>query len=280
MTFLMYPKFGNAMRRKVLLFTVFIFLSGSVGAAPRTDPLSDCATHIPWGSPSVTDGAAVDLVCHAGYLAALDGRAKVPRWVAYNLNGDHTLGCLPRTGLRFQVDKLAPARDQARLQDYSHSGYDLGHMAPNQDFAWNQTEQAETFSFANVSPQLPGLNRQGWERGEEIVRAWALARGNLEVYVGPILSASDAKIGNDAVDVPNAFYKIVVDTKTGEAIGFVMPQKAIAKADIAPYIRSIKVIQALAHVNFPLPHKFSQQTTPWTVNLTTWSIAHRAACRK
>ena len=166
--------------RAILGAVLFVFFSNSMGSA-RGDALSDCASHIPWGAPTITDGANLDLVCHGGYLSALDVHAKVPRWVAYELTGPHTLGCFPRTGLQFKVDPLAPAEDQGRLVDYKNSGYDLGHMAPNQDFAWSKAEQRESFSFVNVAPQLPGLNRQGWERGEEFVRAWANERGDLEV---------------------------------------------------------------------------------------------------
>lgn len=247
--------------------------------AARADPVSECVQHIPWGPPSLTDGTQVALVCHAGYLSALDGNAKEARWVAYELTGRHTLGCFSRDGLQFKVDTLAPADDQARLKDYSRSGYDLGHLAPNQDFAWDQKEQEETFSFANVSPQLPGLNRQGWERGEEIVRDWALERGDVEVYVGPVIGPADEKLGDDAVDVPAAFFKVVVDRNTGEVIGFVMPQKAIAKGPLAPFIQSVAYIEALASIQLPLPEHFTEAIQVWPTDLAAWNAAHRQACR-
>ena len=262
-----------------MLFWLFLFFACGMAKA-QGDALSDCSAHIPWGAPTLNDGKHVDLACHAGYLSALDPVAKVPRWVAYELTGPHVLGCLSRTGLQFKVDDLAPADDQARLSDYHGSGYDLGHMAPNQDFAWDKTEQTETFSFLNVAPQLPGLNRQGWERGEEIVRAWAYQRGDVEVYVGPILEAGDKTIGDHSVDVPAAFYKVVVDRRSSEAVGFVMPQNDIPKGPLDPFLARIQDIEQRAGVTLPLPGNVSEATTVWPADLKAVTAAHSDACSK
>jgi endonuclease G len=177
------------------------------------------------------------------------------------------------------MDNLAPAEDQARLEDYSRSGFDLGHLAPNQDFAWDVGEQKDTFSFANVASQLPGLNRYGWERGEEIVRAWALHRGDLEVYIGPIIDKADATIGSRKVNVPIGFFKIVIDRKNGSGLGFVMPQAPIAKGPIRPFIRTIHSIEDQVGIRIPLPSNFHQSETVWSYDLKAWRNAHSRACR-
>src|SRR5690348_1945306 len=170
-----------------------------------------------WGSPAHADcRAPVALsgtitICHEGYVSLFDPAIKVPRLVEYTLTSPHTLGCFSRKGLQFKPDALAPSEEQGTVRDYHGSGYDLGHMAPNQDFAWDKAEQRATFSMVNVAPQRPGLNRDEWELLEEYVRAWALERGSLIVYVGPVLSSGDPTIGPDHVDVPSAFWKLVID---------------------------------------------------------------------
>jgi endonuclease G len=276
-----FPCLGEvSMRSCLFLAALAATLLSAAHGAGTADPVSDCAQHIPWGAPTMTDGASTDLVCHKGYLSALDKHAKLPRWVAYDLTGPHTLGCYARTGLQFKTDPGAPTADQASLSDYRRSGYDLGHMAPNQDFAWSKSEQKETFSFANVSPQLPGLNRQGWERGEEMVRAWALKRGDVEVYVGPIVGDHDGIIGDDAVDVPTAFYKVVIDRHTGEAVGFVMPQRNVAKGFLEPYRTSLADIAQRAHVSLPLPDHTLEAGAIWPADLAAWKRAHQRMCRK
>jgi endonuclease G, mitochondrial len=269
------------MQRKLIRIAALALLcaAGFFSQAPaRADALSDCAAQIPWGAPTVTDGAKIDYVCHKGYLSALDVAAKVPRWVAYDLTGKHTLGCLGRKGLQFKVDALAPAEDQGRLKDYSKSSYDLGHMAPNQDFAWNAGQQRDTFSFANVAPQLPDLNRQGWERGEEYVRAWALDRKEVEVYVGAVVSSGDEPLGDDKVDIPSAFYKVIVDPQTKEVFAFVMKQEPVAKQPLDQFVTKVADIEKMANVTLPLPNDYTEASTPWDDTLAGWRKAKRAAC--
>ena len=241
---------------------------------------ADCGQSTPWGLPKVTDRHGIAVVCHEGYVAGLDRVTREPRWVAYELTADHDLGCLPRTGLSFKVDVLAAPSEQGNPKDYAKSGYDLGHMAPNEDFAWDADEQRDTFSMANVAPQAPGLNRQGWERLEEDVRAWALTRGDLQVYVGPIYGETPKTIGADKLSVPSAFYKIVVDRQTGEEVGFIMPNKSIKKGAAQPWRAAIETIEDRANISVPKPPEASESSIAWPADLAGWRAAHSTACKK
>jgi transposase len=107
---------------------------------------------------------------HISTPAQVSPEAKESRVATYELTAAHSHSKGSRKGMTFKMDALAPAEDQGRASDYARSGYDLGHMAPAEDFAWCKTLEHEKFSMANVEPQLPGLNRQGWERIEEIAR--------------------------------------------------------------------------------------------------------------
>lgn len=208
-------------------------------------------------------------VCHTAYIALYDAELKVPRVVGYELTGPHTLGCVPR------ASGFHPEGDSAKSSAYNGTGYDLGHMDPAQDNAWNEAVSKDSFSMVNVSPQLPGLNRQEWERLEEDVRSWALLRGKLIVYVGPVIDAKDKKI--NGVDVPVAFFKVVVDEKTGETLAFEMPQKAIAKGDVAPYVVSVKQVNQDAGFKLPVNTTSSKV---WDADLAAWHAAHKKACGK
>src|SRR5438045_1031442 len=173
-----------------------------------------------WPTIRVRSKSEIQLPIHPRLAVQTHSAERRPR--SHSLTGPHTLGCLSRTGLQFKLDNGAPAEHQAKLKDYTRSGYQLGHMAPNQDFAWDQGEQRDSFSFVNVAPQLGSLNAQGWERGEEYVRAWALARRDVEVYVGSIVRRADKKRGTSAVDIPKFFYKVVIDPNAGEGFGIIM----------------------------------------------------------
>jgi endonuclease G len=247
-------------------------------AEPQARSVTACQLSEPWGPPAVTDGHRIIVICHEGYSSGLDLNTREARWVSYELTAQHDLGCYSRSGLRFGLDELAPPEAQGRPVDYAHSGYDLGHMAPNEDFAWSRSEQHDTFSMANVNPQLPGLNREGWERLEEDVRAWALQRGDLQVYVGPIYGVSQT-IGPDALPVPAAFFKVVVDHRTGEAVGFIMPQQSIPKGSVEPWRAPISDIQRRARVTLPMPSNLSESREAWPADLANWRRQHAEACR-
>jgi endonuclease G len=175
---------------------------------------------------------------------------------------------------------LADASEQGAPKDYAKSGYDLGHMAPNEDFAWDAGEQKDTFSMANVAPQVPGLNRQGWERLEEDVRAWALTRGELQVYVGPIYGETSKTIGADKLPIPSAFYKIVLDRQTGEEVGFIMPNKPIKKGAAQPWHAAIATIEDRANISLPRPPDALENSKAWPADLVGWRRAHNTACKK
>lgn len=266
------------MRQIIYAIGMWAGLVLSASAAPSA--FTNCAADLPFGIPKVTTTDPLAPVCHPGYAALEDEKLRVPRWVAYRLTADHVFGCLPRKN-DFHPDEELPAAEDAAPKDYAHSGYDQGHMAPAEDFAWNAGELHDSFSMANMSPQLAGLNRQGWERLEEDVRAWAWRRKTLIVYVGPVISPNDASLPDGRVTVPTAFWKVIVDPVNKQAIGFELPQQAIPKTAIgASDEKSIADIEADAKIRLPLPNGVSVSTTPafWSADLTGFRRQHKLAC--
>lgn len=207
----------------------------------------------PLGEP-IVNGITTLEVCHTGYASLIDPGHREARVVTYQLTAAHSHGRVSRNGMSFRVDSLAPSEDQGRPADYRASGYDLGHMAPAEDFAWSAELERSTFSMANVEPQLPGLNRQGWERMEEIARAEACVRGTVDIFTGPIYPGT-ATIGADKLAVPRAFFKIIIDPATGWSLAFLAPQADIAKRAAAADVTSIAMIEKATGIRFPVPAK-------------------------
>lgn len=235
---------------------------------------TDCPARPRLGAPLVGGSQSTTSVCHAGYEALVDDSARVPLWVAYELTGPHVLGCLQRKN-NFHADAALPA-DGARPGDYAKSGYDLGHQAPAEDFSWSADELSDSFSMANMAPQVPGLNRRQWERLEETVRAWALERGPLTVYVGPVL-ADGAKTINRRVAVPSGFWKVVVDRDDG-ALAFYMDNRSIPKGDLAPFMDPAGKAERSAGVTLPLASP--PQPAIWAADLTALRKARAKSCAK
>ena len=100
-------------------------------------------------------------------------------------------------------------------RDFSHSGYDRGHMAPNADFNDTHENALMTFFIANVWPQTPEVNRRLWLRTENETRK--LASEYLKVRVLIIVDEfSEEKVGE--ISVPSVFKRRVYDLETGGLI--------------------------------------------------------------
>jgi len=242
-------------------------------------PFDDCKEHLPFGVPSLTKQVATTPVCYVGYVALHDDTLLIPRWVAYRLTGPHTHGCIARAN-NFHADDNLPEGKRALPADYKGSGFDQGHQAPAQDFAWNLDRNKESFSMVNMAPQLPGLNRAQWLRLEETVRGFAAKRGAVIVYVGPIVINSGHTIGKNKVAVPIAFWKVIVDPEKKEAIGFVLPQRKIAKGKLEPWQADIARIEESAGLKLPLPEGIVRDKTPelWSADLASWRADQKRLC--
>ena len=99
--------------------------------------------------------------------------------------------------------------------DFTRSGYDRGHMAPNGDFNDTYENAVLTFFIANIWPQTPHVNRVEWLAAENKTRR--LASEYLAVRVIIIVDEfSDDKVGN--ITVPSSFKRRVYNLNTGELI--------------------------------------------------------------
>ena len=244
--------------KNVILFLIALALSA----------FSLRATDCPAGVP-LPDVPGTEKICHVAYASLYDAKLHVPRVVAYELTGAQSLGCQDRaTGFHAEPHTAFPSH-------YDNSGYDLGHLSPAQDNAYSKLTEYESFSTANIAPQLPGLNRQEWERLEESVRSWALGRGDLLIYVGPVISDKPAMMKD--VGVPSSFWKVIVDRKTGDVLAFEMPQKDLLKGPLEPWLTTVKAIEQ--ETGIQLPVKGGSQTV-WPFDLAGWHAAHKKACGK
>ena len=129
-----------------------------------------------------------------------------PLFVTYKLykgGGDAS-----RAGLTF---KATPG--SATAKDYAHNGYDEGHLANAEDFAYNKDLEQLTFFFYNCVPQTPRLNRGIWKTYETDIRKKSQS-DSLLITCGSIFGSK--KIGKAAV--PTYCWKIVRSLTTGKIL--------------------------------------------------------------
>jgi len=218
-------------------------------ALPTTAaPLADCTEFAALGVPS-DDGKPL---CRMGYALAHDQEFKTPIWVAERLTKERAMGTLPRKDA-FKADTELEPEERAELSDYKGSGYDRGHMAPAANVKWDKTAMEESFLLSNMVPQVGKKMNQGiWAALEEKVRNWAIERGEIFIYTGPIYNDDIASItiGANKVGVPDKLYKVIYDPQEQEAIAFVMPNAPLETKDMPKYIVSVREIEAETGLNF------------------------------
>jgi len=100
-------------------------------------------------------------------------------------------------------------------RDYTRSGYDRGHMAPNGDFNDSYENAVLTFFIANIWPQLPSVNRVEWLKTENETRRLAVQYVAVKVII-IVDEFTDRKVGG--IQVPLVFKKRVYEVESGELV--------------------------------------------------------------
>lgn len=159
------------------------------------------------------------LLCNESYAVLVSAITHGPLWSAEHLTREAVsqLPYMPRLG-EFQPDARLPPDRRTELWDFTHSGYDRGHMTPSGDMP-DPSQQQETFLLSNVVPQTEALNRHRWEHLEARVRAIASRFGEVYVVTGPAFEeASVRSIGPDRVWVPDETWKAIYVPGVGSVV--------------------------------------------------------------
>jgi len=190
------------------------------------------------------------LVRRVGYTLKYVEKYEQPAWVAYILQANQIQGGEEREN-QFMPDPVVQS-GTAVTADYTHSGYDRGHLAPAADFKNSYQVMKETFYMSNISPQVPQFNRGIWLELEKIVRAWAYKYQRVYVVTGPVLKPGLATIGRlNKVAVPQQFYKVILYVKPPyvKGIAFLLDNKA-SNAQLSSFVVPIDSIEKLTGIDF------------------------------
>jgi endonuclease G len=267
-------KISSLLLIAALAFTPNAVFSQTGGQAEPL-PITSCAA---FKQPV---GKTLPLICRTAYLVGYDPAAKIPGWVSYTLAPEHVIGCVKRSNA-FESDQSLPEGNRATPADYAHGGYDIGHNAPDGDMDWDVAVERQSFILTNMTPQLAGLNRGIWKVLETNVRAWAYERGHtLAIYTGPIYDiTTDKKLSKDQIDIPHAYFKIIVDTQTGENLSFVFQQSGNQGKYIPPFQTNVAAVEKLTGLTFPVAGDKTIQSTIWAADFSVLDKAKKAACHK
>jgi endonuclease G len=204
----------------------------------------------PYGEPA---GRSLQVLRNIGYTVGYDNALPGPRWASYRV--------FPSPDVRrerpsaFRTDRRTTALVSS--QEFTRSGYDRGHMAPNYAISvcYGEEAQKETFLLSNIQPQLHALNAGLWKDLElRVAKRYVERYGEVWVQVGPVVAEPPArKIGR--LPVPSAFWMVVSEYEQKErgvrAIAYLVPHEEVWRdKELTRYVVSIRRIEALTGLDF------------------------------
>jgi endonuclease G len=211
--------------------------------------------------PVLEKKAPSQILSYKGFTVSYNNNTRLPNWVAYELTAEEAEGENPRKD-RFRQDPQAYG-PQGDKEDYKHSGWDRGHMAPAGDFKWSGEAMDETYYFTNICPQNTQLNTGDWKELEEQCRRWAVKYGSLYIVCGPIVQENrHGTLGENRVVIPDKFYKVVLARINGEyrGAGFIFHNSPLRKSKISgkppvnrpleSYLVPIDEVEAITGIDF------------------------------
>ncbi len=188
----------------------------AAGSAPTA-----CPQHFAAGQPPQITQAKFKPktreLCFESFAVLHSGLSRTPLYAAEHLTRPNLEAAreLPRKDSFHAEDRL-PEGERAELSDYARSGYDRGHLAPNADMP-TRSAQADSFSLANMVPQIHENNAGVWAGIEGAMRQLARDEGEVYVVSGPAFIGQDIKQIGSGVLVPTHLWKVVYSPKQQRA---------------------------------------------------------------
>ncbi|RDY59358.1 DNA/RNA non-specific endonuclease [Flagellimonas nanhaiensis] len=219
--------------------------------------------------PSTTTGT---IVKHEYFTLSYSETHEQAEWVAYKLERNH-LTQDDRNRPYFIEDPKIKTKS-ADWRNYKGSGYDRGHLCPAGDRRFSEQAYNETFYTSNISPQNREFNAGIWNSLEQQVRYWCKRYGDLVVVTGGVLENGLEEIGEEDVDVPDAFYKVVLLKKDDsfKTVAFLIPNKE-TQLPIKSFLVSVDEIERRTGIDFfhKLPQT-SQEKLESGIDIDGWKF--------
>jgi endonuclease G len=137
---------------------------------------------------------------------------------------------------------------------YTNVGYDRGHMAPSHNIGsrYGCPAQNETYRMSNIAPQLAVLNQRPWGGLERLEEDYATSFTQVWVITGPIFDPDWLNRLCSGIEIPIAFYKIIIRETNGtpDVLAVIFDQDTPAGARLSTLIRTVREIEQRTGINF------------------------------
>jgi len=196
---------------------------------------------------------------------------------AVNRTNDFRIDTLVNSGSAQELDYFIKTRNSDDEFEYDGFGYDRGHLAPSADFRWSRIALSESYFYSNMSPQLPGFNREKWAELENHLRNYIINNNesHLVVVTGPIFDGDTSVIDRSVnrVAIPSRFFKVALDPTLKRSVGFILPHEENLSYPIETYMTSVEEVEKVTGFNF-FPN-YDYDTCKLSFNPNIWSPALR-----
>nr|WP_289056705.1 DNA/RNA non-specific endonuclease [uncultured Psychrobacter sp.] len=215
----------------MVVFAIVVGLSSA-----QADDLTQCSQSFYGGVyPEFTNtklDKKTQALCMDGFAVMYSGVSRTPLWSAEHL--DRRRLQQAKTIDRedsFHEESRLPKSMRASLSDYSGSGYDRGHLAPNANMA-TRSQQYDSFSLANIAPQSPRNNRYIWRNIESATRYLTQQYGEVYTITGVAFTSKKTKQLAERVLVPSHFFKAVYIPATNQAGVYYAPNDESERIEV------------------------------------------------
>lgn len=209
------------MNRNRILLTTFFFVLVVViviqvyGQTSTQDDLVSPSAHTQLGAPALLDTKLNEIqliISRNEYVISYNPNLGCPQWVAWELNSSW-IGDAPRKSGKFLQDTSIPKEFRISHDDYTHSGFNRGHVVRSKERTNSKESNRATFYMTNVLPQTPDLNQGVWLDFE--YHCEKLARDGYQLYLtaGGTFNDTTTLMGKGKVVIPDSCFKAVVSIK-------------------------------------------------------------------
>ena len=201
-------------------------------------------------NPDLLPGSTTgEVINHNYFTLSYSEPHEQAEWVAYTLEQEH-LTYDDRKRPYFIEDPKVSTKS-ADWRNYRGSGYDKGHLLPAGDRRFSEQAYNETFYTSNISPQDKHFNAGIWNRLEQKVRYWCKKYGDLMVVTGGVLDNDLVEIGDEDVDVPRTFYKIILkgSGENAQVLAFLIPSEE-SQRPLQDFLVPVDEVEARTGIDF------------------------------
>ncbi|BCE00137.1 DNA/RNA non-specific endonuclease [Marinicellulosiphila megalodicopiae] len=246
-------------KRIIIYFSLIIsscndYQADSDHIPQRTNPIQSDFNPVTLDEFGVPAQNTDQLLEYSSFNIGYEYHSKQAAWVGYALQPEMVRVVNVRED-SFKEELLIPQEYRATLADYSNSGFQRGHLAPNATLDHTDFSMSETFYLSNISPQKMDFNQFGWRDLETYVRNCVdnyQDGQRVFVFTGPYFEGSLDSIGGSNLPVPTGFYKVIYEFNdlNASALGFIAPHDDFDFSKAQQYLRSVDFIEVLTGLDF------------------------------